>query len=256
MEQNYDELLTSELEKLKHKLSTMLGANLVDVELEDADYDIAIENAIDNLRSWSSNTREEAFLYLMLQRTETVYTLPDNIEIVNKVLRRGNGLVGGGATVDPFSLAYANTYMLSASRTNSGGNLLSYDLYHQFDNTVSRLFGRDMNFQFNPVSKRLTIERDIRSDEEVVLFVNQNLPDYFLLKNQQMKIWIRDWALTEVKIILGRARSKISSMPGPQGSWSLDGSALIGEAMKDQEALKMRLRKYEDGSMPLGIIRG
>lgn len=244
-------------EKLKDKITQMLGAGAVEVEITDGQLEIAIDNAVENYRAWSSASKEEAFLHMKLYPSESVYVLPTEVEIVRRIYRRGNGVVSGeGSTVDPFSLAYSNTYLLSAVRGATGGGLLTYDLYHQFDNTVARLFGREIIFQWNPVNKKLIIDRDIRGTEEVLLHVFQNVPEAMLFQQQMSYPWLRDWTLSEAKIMLGANRSKFATLPGPQGTFSMDGDTLRQEGFALQEKLEQQLRNYKDGSMPLGFIIG
>jgi len=244
-------------EKLKDKITQMLGAGAVEVEITDGQLEIAIDNAVDNYRAWSSASKEEAFLHMKLYPSESVYVLPTEVEIVRRIYRRGNGVVSGeGSTVDPFSLAYSNTYLLSAVRGATGGGLLTYDLYHQFDETVARMFGREIIFQWNSVNKKLIIDRDIRGTEEVLLHVFQNVPEPMLFQQQMSYPWIRDWTLAEAKIMLGTNRSKFATLPGPQGTFSMDGETLRQEGFALQEKLEQQLRNYKDGSMPLGFIIG
>ncbi|WPK18858.1 hypothetical protein [Salmonella phage SD-6_S16] len=42
------------------------------------------------------------------------------------------------------------------------------------------MFGRDIIFQFNPMTKKLIIDRDIRGTEEVLLHVYHNIPEPLL----------------------------------------------------------------------------
>lgn len=244
-------------EKLKDTITQMLGAGAVEVEITDGQLEIAIDNAVANYRAWSSASKEEAFLHMKLYPSESSYVLPTEVEIVRRIYRRGNGVVSGNSsTVDPFSLAYSNAYLLSAVRGSTGGGLLTYDLYHQFDETVARLFGREIIFQWNPVNKKLILDRDIRGEEEVLLHVYQNTPEPMLFQQQMSYPWLRDWALSEAMMMLGRNRSKFATLPGPQGTFSMDGSELRQEAAAMQEQLKQRLRNYEDGSTPLAFIIG
>ena len=194
---------------------------------------------------------------MKLYPSESVYVLPTEVEIVRRIYRRGNGVVSGeGSTVDPFSLAYSNTYLLSAVRGATGGGLLTYDLYHQFDETVARLFGREIIFQWNSVNKKLIIDRDIRGTEEVLLHVFQNVPEPMLFQQQMSYPWIRDWTLAEAKIMLGTNRSKFATLPGPQGTFSMDGDTLRQEGFALQEKLEQQLRNYKDGGQPLSFIIG
>lgn len=244
-------------EEMKRVITVMLGAGSIEVELTDEQLELCIDNAVANYRAWAAASKEEAFLHMKFYESDSVYELPTEVEIVRRIYRRGNGVVSGsGATVDPFSLAYSNTYLLSAVRGSTGGGLLTYDLYHQFDETVGRLFGREIMFLWNSVTKKLTLERDIRGEEEVLLHVYHNKPEPILFKTQSTYPWLRDWALSEAMMILGRYRSKFATLPGPQGSFSMDGADLLQNAIRMQQELRDRLRKYEDGSTPLSFIIG
>lgn len=244
-------------EKLKGTIQTLLGAPGVEVELFDEQYEMAIDNAIANYRAWGGASKEEAFLHFRLNESESVYTLPNEVEVVRKIYRRGNGVVSGnGSSVDPFSLSYSNTYLLSSVRTAGAGGLLTYWAYHSFDETVGKLFGRDIMFSFNNFTKKLVLERDIRGEEEVLLHVYQSKPEYMLLGDTLIYPWVRDWALAECMLMLGRSRGKFATLPGPQGTISLDGESLKQEAKTLMQELKDRLRKYEDGSVPLTFIIG
>ena len=244
-------------EELKRVVTVMLGAGSIEVELTDEQLELCIDNAIANYRGWSAASKEEAFLHLKLYADESVYKLPTEVEIVRKIYRRGNGMISGSSSaVDPFSLAYSQSYMLSAVRGGGASNLLTYDLVSQFDETIGRMFGREIMFQWNPVTKKLMLERDIRGEEEVLIHVYQNKPEAILYQTQSTYPWIRDWTLSEAMMILGRYRSKFATLPGPQGSFSMDGADLLQNAIRMQQELKERLHKYEDGGTPLGFIIG
>lgn len=244
-------------EKLKKTILLMLGDGSTDVELTDDHLEMAIDNSIANYRAWSSAATEEAFLYLKFYTGESVYTLPNEVQVVKKIYRRGNGVISGNTSaVDPFSLAYANTYLLSAVSGFSGGSLLTYHLYHSFNNDASMMFGREVMFTFNSFTKKMVIERDVRGEEEVLVHVYQKKPEIMLFQTELTYPWIRDWALSEAMMILGRARGKFSSIPGPQGNVTMDGDRLRQEATDMQVALRERLRRYEDGGLPLSFIIG
>lgn len=245
-------------EKLKDTITQMLGAGAVNVELTDGQLEISIDNAVSNYRAWSSASKEEAFLHLKMFDSQSVYVLPTEVEIVHKIYRYGNGYLssGQGSATDPFSLAFTNSYVLQSARNAGGYDLATYDFSFQYQELVARMFGRDIIFQFNPVTKKLVLDRDIRGNEEVLIHVFQNLPEPMLFQKQQSYPWLRDWALSEAMIMLGRNRNKFATLPGPQGTFSMDGQQMLADGQQLQQELKERLRKYEDGSQPLGMIIG
>lgn len=242
---------------LKKEILTMLGSGMVRIELTNDQLDLSVRLAIDTYRQKSSNAMEEAWLHLDLTSDQSTYTLPNEVFLVRKIFRKGNGIMQGtGSTIDPFSLAYANSYLLTAVRGQGGGNLLTYELYHQFDKTVGLMFGREINFNWDSVTKRLTLHRNIRGNEEVLLWAYHMRPDEVLLKDHMCYPWLRSWALAEAKTILGRVRGKLSAIPGPNGPISLNGDQLIQEANTEKENLLMQLKRYGDGSKPLGFFFG
>lgn len=242
---------------LKETIKTMLGGGMVRIELNDAQLDIAIDMAVSNYRQRSANAMEEAWLHLELQADQSTYTLPQEVQLVRKIFRRGHGQMGqtSGANLDPFSLAYANSYMMAAA-TGGAGGLLTYELQHQFQETLGMMFGREIIFNFNPVSRVLTLHRDVRGSEEVVLWAYHMRPEENLLLDFKCAPWVRDWAIAEAKIMLGRIRGKISAIPGPNGPINLNGDALIQEGKQDQERLIDDLRRRVDGAQPLGFFYG
>lgn len=242
---------------LKRDMTLLLGGGGVRIELTDDQLNVAIDMAVQNYRQRSSKSVEEAWLHLTLEQDQSVYTLPSEVQQVRKLFRRGHGQLGptAGANLDPFSLAYANSYMLSAVR-GGGGGLLTYELQHQFQETIGRMFGREIIFNFNSVTKKMTLHRDVRGPEDVMLWAYHFRPEENLLQDFQCYPWIRDWALAEAKIILGRVRGKISAIPGPNGSINLNGEALIQEGKQDQERLIEDLRRRVDGASPLGFVFG
>lgn len=247
----------SKKSSLIKEIRMLLGEPAVRVELHNDQIELALNKALEYYRQRSGGAVEEAFLYLRLAEEQSNYTLPDEVMEVRKIYRRGNGVVAGGAsTVDPFSLAYANTYLLSAVRGGTGGNILTYDLYHQFNETISRMFGREIMFTWNAVSKEIKLHREIRGPEDVLLHAYHRKPDEIILADYQAEPWIRDWALAESKIMLGRIRGKMSSIIGPQGGVTLDGPQLIDEGTREKDELMEQMKRYVAGSRPLGFFFG
>jgi hypothetical protein len=92
--------------------------------------------------------------------------------------------------------------------------------------------------------------------ESVILHVYNTKPDSMLISDPQILPWIQDYALAFCKGILGQARSKFSSVAGPQGAGQLNGSALLTESQQEMERLDEELKRYIDGSTPLTWVIG
>jgi hypothetical protein len=238
-------------------IKRMLGGSMVEVELEEEDYQTAMRIALDRYRQRSSNSVEEAYAFLALQPYQTEYFLPDEITDVRQIFRRGLGGTTGGTYIDPFSLAYTNLYLLQAG---AGGGytagLLTFELFYQYQEQAGRMFGRDVMYHYNTVSKKLTIVRQILGEESVLLWVTKVKPDDMILKDPFAKPWVRSYTLALCKEMLGQAYSKFSQIVGPQGGATLKGSELKAESVAEIEKLEIEINNYIDNGTPLGLVIG
>jgi hypothetical protein len=236
-------------------IKRLLGGSMVDVELEEEDYQTALRVSLDRYRQRSSNAVEEAYAFLALQPEQTEYYLPDEITDVRQIFRRGLGGTTGGTYIDPFSLAYTNLYLLQAG---AGGGytagLLTFELFYQYQEQAGRMFGRDINYHFNTVTKKLTIVRRILGEETVLLWVTKVKPDDMILRDPFAKPWIRSYTLAICKEMLGQAYSKFSQVVGPQGGATMKGAELKAESVAEIEKLETEILNYVDNGTPVGGV--
>ena len=68
--------------------------------------------------------------------------------------------------------------------------------------------------------------------------------------------WIKDYALAKSKYMLGEARSKFSTIAGPQGGTSMNGDALKAEAQSELEKLEMDIQLAVPGGTGYGFTIG
>lgn len=244
-------------QKIIDEVKRMLGGSMVDIELDPEDYQTALNLAFDRYRQRAGNSTEESYMFMRLVYEQTVYYLPDNVVSVRQLFRRGTGETTGGTNLDPFSLAYTNLYLLQAG---AGGGytagLLTYELFSQYLDQAGRMFGRDINYTFDPVSKKLSIIRKPLGGESILIWCYMFRPDETLLQDPYCRPWLRDYTLAWCKQMLGEAYSKFSQVIGPQGGTTLKGDALKNEAKEMIERLEKDLDLYIDNTMPLGVIIG
>jgi hypothetical protein len=233
----------------------MLGSSMIEVELEPADFQLAVKLSLERYRQRSSNAVEEAYAFLQLIPEQTEYYLPQEIVDVRQIFRRGLGGTNGGTYIDPFSLAYTNLYLLQAG---AGGGytagLLTFELFYQYQEQAGRMFGRDINYNWNVVSKKLTIMRMILGEETVLLWVTKVKPDDMILQDPFARPWIRSYTLALCKQMLGEARSKFGQIIGPQGGTNLNGTDLLAAAKEELANLDTELLQYVDNGTPSSFI--
>lgn len=244
--------LATEKQKLFNYIELSLGGGMVDVELDAAHYEVALQKALDVYRQKSSNAVEESYAFLELIKDQQEYILPNEVQNVREVFRKTTGTTG--SVFEPFEAGYMNTYMLTAGRV---GGLATYEFYTQYQELAGRMFGGNINFTFNPVTKKLTIIRKTLADgETILLWLYNDKPDVTLLTDARCKPWIYDYALARGKYMLGEARSKFATIAGPQGGTSLNGDALKAEAQTELDKLEQDLYNYVDGQMPMTWVIG
>ncbi len=243
-------------DKLINELKLRLGDGMVDVELDPEHYNLAIDRAIQTLRSRSDAAVEESYTFLLTQVDTQEYTLPSEILNIRRIYRRGvgGGNIGTGTNFDPFDVAFQNTYLINAGVV---GGLANYDAFTQYKETLNRIFGGEYDFTFNSNTKVLKILRKISVAEDIMMQVSNLVPEQSLLQNDYTRPWMADWALAESKMMLGEARSKYSSgLPGPGGAVQLNGEALKQEAASEKERLLVSIINMEEGNRNYGFIIG
>lgn len=235
----------------------MMGGQMVDIELDPIHFETACTLAFDRYRQRSGNSMEEAYMFLHVLYEQNEYTLPDEVVQVRQIFRRGLGETGGGSSLDPFSLAYTNLYLLQAG---AGGGytagLLTYELFNDYLKQAGRMFGAYMNFTYNPVSHKLQLVRKPTGGEDILLWVMKVKPDDEILQDPYARPWIRSYTYAWSKQMLGEAYSKFPTLPGPQGSMSLKGDALKNESKELIAGLERELDLYIDNAFPPGIVIG
>ena len=243
-------------QKLIKEVQMMLGSGIVDLEPDPEHWEFVVQMALDRYRQRSTNALEESFIFLTIQADTAVYTLPPEVQEVRKIYRRGSG--SGGATgvgIDPFNQAFINNMYMIGNPGNTGmqsggtGFLATYELSMQFQNTVGTMFGREVMFTWNNVSKKLTLHRKFTgTGEEILLWAYNDKPDAMIIADRMAKPWIRDYAVAKAKVIIGEARSKFSQIAGPQGGSTLNGDAMKTEGLAELERLELEMTNLIDQS--------
>jgi len=236
------------------EMEVRLGGGMVDVELDPAHYNLALDKALDKYRQRSENAVEESFIHLHLQAEISQYTLPNEIIEVKDIYRRSNGVSGTtGNDFEPFEAQYLNTYMMHSGRA---GGLAVYDSLAQHRETLGRLFGAEYTFTWNHTSHSLFLHRRVKTDDDCYLHVYNNRPEETLFADVYAKPWIKDYAFAHARLMLAEARGKFNTIAGPQGGTTLNADVLRASAEADLDKLEQDLTLYAEGSTGLGFVIG
>ena len=249
---------TAERNKVFDYVKLMLGDGMVEVELDPAHYEIALDRALTRFRQRSSNAVEESYLFLELIQDENEYRLPDEVIEVRQVWRRAigsrTGMGAGGTLFEPFNLAYTNTYLMSGSAM---GGLATYDMFAGYQKLVGRMFGSFIEFKWKPTSHTLTIlQRPFAQGEQILVQTYNYRPDWVLLQDTYAKQWLKDYTLATAKLMLGEARSKFASIAGPSQAIQLNGTALLSAGKEEIEKLDKELDNLVSGGTGYYFVLG
>jgi len=232
-----------------------LGDGIIDIELDPIHYETALTQAIIRYRQRSANSVEESYSFLELINDVNTYTLPNEVISVRNCFKRNIGANSGTSSqYEPFEAGFVNFYMIQSGRV---GGLSTYYLYSAFLKEAAKMFGGFLNYTFNTVTKELTIMRRPRSDKETILLWTENYkPDITLLTDIYSKPWLREYTLAKCMMMLGEARSKFSTLPGPQGGSSLNGTDLLTRGQAKLDALELEITNSMTGETPMWFVIG
>ena len=243
-------------EALFNNIRLRLGGDIIDLELDPQHYEAAFNYAIKIYRQRAQNATVESYTLMTVIQNVDTYTLPSEFINVRSLFRRTVGLETGPSSTsfDPFSSAILNTYLLNYNYT---GGMATYDFYAGYVELAARMFGGYVTYTFNPVTKVLRVVRDFKgTGERILIWADVQRPVIELLQDPGAGVWIGDFTLATVKIIIGEAREKFGTIAGPGGGTSLNGTAMKNEGKELQAALIDELKRYVDGSQPLTWVQG
>lgn len=247
----------AERQKVYDYARTMLGDGMIDVELDPIHYETALSKTLAKFRQRSPNAVEESYMFLELTKDVNDYRLPDEVIEVRSAFRRTLGSRTGGGTgtnFEPFNLAYTNTYLLNSTML---GGIATYDFFAQYQEMVGRMFGSYIEFQWIPQSHTWRmLQRPFTEKETVMLRTYNYRPDFNLINDIYAGQWIKDYTLAICKGMLGEARSKFSTIAGPQGGSQLNGADLKAASKEEMDKLEKELETYVSGGTGYTFIIG
>jgi hypothetical protein len=240
---------------LMKQIELALGAQMIEIELDVEHLDLAITTGIQKLRQQSDGSMLEKDIFLHITRDINEYTLPEEVQEVRRLYRRGVGAyTNGGVNFDPVDAAFYNIYLLQPNRS---GGLATWDFYNQFLETTERVFASQYNFTWDVNSHKLTLIRRPTADEEVMVRVYSRKSDDDMIVDPYTGPWLRSYATAVAKYNLGEARDKFpGGFPGPNGLVQLNGATLKQEAQVEIDKLEKQLLNLVTSGDGYGFIIG
>lgn len=245
--------MTTTRNEIIEEIRLRLGHQMVLVELDMEHYHLAITKSLEKFRQRSENSTEEDFYLFEIHRDIADYTLPEDIVHVQDLYGRVTGATAGGTDFEPFQAQYLNTFLLQSGRA---GGIAVYDALAQHHETLGRVFGAEYLFTWNRTKHLLKLHRRPKSERPLIAHVYRERSEEDLFSDVFALPWLKDYALAMSKLMLGEARGKFATIPGPQGGTTLNGDQLKADAVQEMQLLEEDLKRFVDGSASWGVIIG
>ena len=230
-------------------LKKMLGWPTINVELTDDQFDVAINNALQQLRQRSDSAYHKQYFFMQVQSSQDVYYLNDPSKGTDKIvdvirIHRLNLL--GLVNFAPDNI-YAQQFLNQFYAPGVQYDLVSIHLIHAMSEMYSLLFAGEVAFNWREAARELRFYRRFSTFEKVVVETTCERLEQELLDDRYTQQWIQQWAKAELYFMLGNIRGKFQSLPGPGGGLQLNADTLIAEATRMQEDCSRQIRDMEIG---------
>lgn len=229
------------IDSIRHQL----GYPTVEVELTKQQMNYAIDAAIESIRKHSGMAYKRGFYWLDVEPRRQQYQLNDKRNGMNKIVdvsklhrvtsaflsnAEGQGVYG--------QLALQHLYQMGTF------DLISYHLVSQYIETMEHLFASQITFNWDEDTRTLTIYKDLRRKERILMEVSVERTEQALLKDRYLKSWIEKYALVQCRLMLAEIRGKYASLPGAGGGVALNAAELISRADTDLMDLYQQIEDY------------
>lgn len=230
-------------------LKKQLGYPKICVELIEDHYNIAIDNALQELRRRTDTAYSKQYFFASIMSGQQEYYLNDPTVGTDKIvdvlkIHRLNLL--GLVTFAPDNI-YAQQFLNQFYAPGVGYDLVSIHLVHSLSETYTQLFAGDVAFNWHEASRVMRIYRRFSTSEKVLLECSCEKLEQELLTDRWAQQWIQQWAEAELMFMLSHIRGKFASLPGPGGGLQLNADTMLTEGQRLQEDCLRQIKDMEVG---------
>ena len=229
--------------QIKEYVLTMLGAPVLELELDDQQ----VENCIDfALQIFEDYAPMEYFQYhtFFTIPGQSVYQMPPDVGFIRQVSYReiANSALSASdlGGVIPLEYMGAGAYGSIAGGINPQqpvwGKMSDWVIYKQYEDMYSRISSQQGGWEFLGGYNHIKLyPTPFRSSPVAVRYLQKKTD--FRMVTQAMQ----EGSLAFAKIVLGRIRSRIANPPGPGGGVQLDGATILAEGLQEKKDFEERL---------------
>lgn len=235
--------------KLIDILKKQLGYPMICVELTEDHFNIALNNALQEIRRRADTPYYKQYFFMQTQPSQDNYYLNDPsigtdkiVEVVK--IHRLNLL--GLVNFAPDNI-YAQQFLNQFYAPGVQYDLVSIHLIHAMSEIYSLLFAGEVAYNWRESSRELHLYRRFSTREKILLECSMEKPEQEILVDRWMQQWVQQWAEAELMMMLANVRGKYTTLPGPGGGLSLNASEMRAEGQRLQEDCLRQIMDFEVG---------
>lgn len=231
-------------------LKKQLGYPVVCVELIEDHFNIAIDNALQEIRRRTDVAYYKQYFFMTMHPAQDVYYLNDRSKNTDKIvdvlkIHRLNMLGLGNFTPDNI---YAMQFLQQFYAPNVQADLVSIHLINAMSEIYNIMFAGEVGFNWREATRELRTYRKLNAHEKVLIETTCEKMEQELLQDRWMQQWIQAWAESECMLILAHIRGKYATLPGPGGGLQLNSDSLLSQAQAIQEDCLRQIKDMEVGN--------
>lgn len=228
---------------LHEEIRFTFGHPSVRVEITKQQLDICINNALLMLRKHSSYAYRKAMFFMDLKKNQQIYRLTNRCVGFNKIvdvitLHRTKAGAFKTAYSQNDNFAYAALQQLYTLGTF---DMVTFHLTSAYVEELENLFASRIMYQWTERSRELKIYQVPRAGERVLVEAVIERTEQDLLTDRETSYWLKRWAIVEAKGMLAQIRGKFATLPGPNGSTTLNANDLQAQLEQEKDKLMEEL---------------
>lgn len=224
---------------LHEDIRMAFGHPSVRVELTKQQLDQCINNALLVLRKYSSQSYLKALFFMDLKPNQQIYSLTNRCVGFNKIvditaIRRTKAGAFRTAYSQNDNFAFAALQQLYTLGTF---DMLTFHLTSSYVEELEVLFASRIMYNWAERKRELKLYQVPRSHERVLIEAIIEKPEQEIISDRETAYWIKRWAMTEAKGMLAQIRGKFATLPGPNGTTTLNANDLQSQLEAERQAL-------------------
>ncbi len=235
---------TSDVRRELHEtIRSLLGNPSVEIELTKKQINTAIDNALLQLRKYSNISYKRGMFFIDMLPNQQIYILSNKcvgfntIVDINAVYRLKSAFFRTGfAGNDLYGFA-----ALQQLYTIGTFDMVGFHLMSSYISLLEDLFSTRIMFQWVENTRELKLYQAITYKERMLMDSVVERTEQDLLTSRDTAIWLQKWALAECKTMLSQVRGKFITLPGPNGSTTLNSNELSTQATMEMDKLQEAL---------------